>query len=525
MKLSSIRKIGIAGASTLVLGLLFYALFPNMLNRQIGARVSLEKGKLRRFIWDKPPFFLTAKFYVFNVTNPDAVMKGAKPALREIGPFAYDMVHENTNQLDNETDDTITFDQRHTYFFNSAKSEGLTGEEELVVPNIFVLSSMNFVLRIMPNAISILSKAVDSIFGNPESLFVRVKARDLLFDGLAINCNATDFAGSTVCREVQASYKDFNMAKVGDTEYLFSIWGSENGSDSSDRMRVARGVRRIEDVGKVVGLNGRANMSVWGVSQCDKIEGTDGSIFHPFFDEDGAEPLDVFVPSMCRSLRYRFHSKTQFYGLDALRYTTDVGVDGEHVREHKCFCEDPFKCMRKGVLDMFKCLKVPIIASNPHFHLADPYYLDSVSGLEPKEDKHAMYVDIDPLTGTPVVFSAKVQFNMMLARQDKFRLTSNVTDTLLPLFWLEEGFETPDFLMEDLIMAHRVLSLATSFKYLTIIFGFVLSVGSMYLYLTTSTGGSDLVSKKEVRSANSNPPSGGNKKSPITMSTLQQPRT
>lgn len=74
------------------------------------------------------------------------------------------MVHENTNQMDNDTDDTISFTQREMYFFNAEKSQGLTGDEEVVVPHLFILSSANYVLRTMPGAMSILGN--DFVFNN-----------------------------------------------------------------------------------------------------------------------------------------------------------------------------------------------------------------------------------------------------------------------------------------------------------------------------------------------------------------------
>jgi hypothetical protein len=36
-----------------------------------------------------PPTHATLQYFLFNVTNPDAVMQGAKPALKLVGPFTY----------------------------------------------------------------------------------------------------------------------------------------------------------------------------------------------------------------------------------------------------------------------------------------------------------------------------------------------------------------------------------------------------------------------------------------------------
>lgn len=72
-----------------------------------------------------------------------------------------------------------------------------------------------------------------------------------------------------------------------------------------------------------------------------------------------------------------------------------------------------------------------------------------------------MYLDVDPMTGTPMVFNARIQFNLMLRNVDKFRLLNNTTDTLLPLFWIDEEVVMPDFMMVDLLSAHQLVSLVT----------------------------------------------------------------
>ena len=40
-------------------------------------------------VWAAPPVPVFMQFYVFNVTNPDAIKAGVKPSVEEIGPFTY----------------------------------------------------------------------------------------------------------------------------------------------------------------------------------------------------------------------------------------------------------------------------------------------------------------------------------------------------------------------------------------------------------------------------------------------------
>ena len=59
--------------------------------------------------------------------------------------------------------------------------------------------------------------------------------------------------------------------------------------------------------------------------------------------------------------------------------------DPEEFPEQRCYCEAPDKCLKKGVYDLFKCVGAPMVASHPHFYLADESYSASVDGLNPNE--------------------------------------------------------------------------------------------------------------------------------------------
>lgn len=68
-----------------------------------------------------------------------------------------------------------------------------------------------------------LGKAINSIFQKPESVFIKAKVKDILFDGLPIDCTVTDFAGSAVCTILKEQAAD--LVKDGENKYLFSFFG------------------------------------------------------------------------------------------------------------------------------------------------------------------------------------------------------------------------------------------------------------------------------------------------------------
>lgn len=154
------------------------------------------------------------------------------PSRNELGAFGLDWStvccrewHEKDNLIDRDEDDSVEYAMKNTFYFDADKSEGLTGEEELMLPHVFILAMVMTVLRDKPSAMPVISKwaptrfqvapdqmsglliigrsfqdkAVNSIFKNPDNVFVKVKAMDLMFRGLMVDCTVADFAGGAVC--------------------------------------------------------------------------------------------------------------------------------------------------------------------------------------------------------------------------------------------------------------------------------------------------------------------------------------
>lgn len=77
--------------------------------------------------------------------------------------------------------------------------------------------------RDKPAMLTLLNKALNVIFQKPESLFVTATVREILFDGLLINCSVTDFGAKAVCSQIKTQAKD--LERVGEDGFLFSFFG------------------------------------------------------------------------------------------------------------------------------------------------------------------------------------------------------------------------------------------------------------------------------------------------------------
>lgn len=83
--------------------------------------------------------------------------------------------------------------------------------------------------------------------------------------------------------------------------------------------------------------------------------------------------------------------------VEVRKYQINTLGDMEHNENEKCYCSKDV-CMKKGVLDLTKCMGVPIFATLPHFFSTDESYLYQVAGLEPSLSKHVTEILLEPVS-------------------------------------------------------------------------------------------------------------------------------
>lgn len=78
-----------------------------------------------------------------------------------------------------------------------------------------------------------------------------------------------------------------------------------------------------------------------------------------------------------------------------------------------------FKRLQRVDADKIFIVDAPIVGTLPHFYNADKRYNYMVDGLEPDEDKHNIFLDVEPRTGSPLNGGKRLQFNMFLKKIDR----------------------------------------------------------------------------------------------------------
>lgn len=89
--------------------------------------------------------------------------------------------------------------------------------------------------------------------------------------------------------------------------------------------------------------------------------------------------------------------KTKYKNIPARLYTANFG-DMSKIKAEKCFCPTNETCLKKGVMDLTKCIGAPLVASLPHFFQADQSYIEGVKGLNPNFEDHAVYIYFEPVS-------------------------------------------------------------------------------------------------------------------------------
>lgn len=92
-------------------------------------------------------------------------------------------------------------------------------------------------------------------------------------------------------------------------------------------------------------------------SGCDKLSGTDGTIFHSFLTKETI--LNAFSNDICRSIFLRYSEDVEHLGIPGYRFTAprDNFEDPRISEATRCYClEDELeKCHYAGVLPLESC--------------------------------------------------------------------------------------------------------------------------------------------------------------------------
>uniref|UniRef100_A0A5F5Q2W7 Platelet glycoprotein 4 n=1 Tax=Equus caballus TaxID=9796 RepID=A0A5F5Q2W7_HORSE len=200
-----------------------------------------------------------------------------------------------------------------------------------------------------------------------------------------------------------------------------------------------------DNISKVAIINtykGKKNLSYWS-GYCDMVNGTDAASFPPFVEK--TRVLQFFSSDICRSVYAVFGADVNLKGIPVYRFVLPSKAFASPLQnpDNHCFCTEKIvskNCTLYGVLNIAKCKDGrPVYISLPHFLHASPEILESFEGLNPNEEEHSTYLDVEPITGFTLQFAKRLQVNILVKPSRKIEaLKSLKRNYIVPILWLNE---------------------------------------------------------------------------------------
>ncbi|XP_044030623.1 lysosome membrane protein 2 isoform X4 [Siniperca chuatsi] len=409
--------VGITCAVLLVvgIGLVVAQVFRTLIHNRLKKEIVLVEGSRVFESWKTPPPPVYMEFFFFNVTNVKEFLEGAKPEVKQVGPYTYREYRykDNVSMLENNT--KVSAYNTKSFVFLREKSVGDPAVDNITTVNIPAWAVMTKVKG------SFWKSSMVSIWMNSfgSGLFTTRTVDELLW-----------------------GYEDPLLARVAssnpEVETVFGLMYKKNGSNDGEFV-YHTGEQNYMDYGRVETWKGQSQLTFWTSNQSNSINGSDGSAFHPLLNKN--ERIYIFTPDLCRSIYMEFEKDVAVKGIPAYRFTPPRSVlaSKEENPANEGFCVRPEECLGTGLLKVSPCRRgAPVVASFPHFYLADSKYVAAIEGLSPQRKHHQTFLDLNPTTGVIVRANKRAQVNVLLSRIPGFPKTRGLNDTIFPVMFLNE---------------------------------------------------------------------------------------
>lgn len=412
---TSARILLSVGVILLVISVTILLIFPTIYKHQLKNDISLSDGSLVTKIWKDIPLPLYEKLYFFNITNgEDFVKNGAKLNVTEVGPYTYKArwVKKYTKWNDNGT---VSYREVRTYEFIPGLSVGSQEDEIFTLngPMIIasdVLKSFNIWARMG-------ASTMFKIMG--ENVISKLRVRDLAYEGYPDEIIKW---APTIKKDIP--YKDG----------VFSwLYGKNNTDDGLFTVFTGVDDPTLTDI--INKLNGQDRLSFWNGDTCNMINGTSIETGPP--QPETPESYTFYQTIFCRSLTFNYTGDREVMGVKTKRFEPDDNIlgNGTDNPDNACFDLKPGRA--SGVLDVSPCqFDAPVFISFPHFHLADPVYLNAINGLSPNSDDHGSYVEVEPITGLSVNIKMRLQINLDVTHTKGILQLDDIKEGIYPILWV-----------------------------------------------------------------------------------------
>ncbi|XP_039735185.1 scavenger receptor class B member 1 isoform X1 [Pteropus medius] len=405
--------LGFTGLLCAVLGAVMIVAVPSIIKQLVLKNVRIDPSSLSFSMWKEIPIPFYFSAYFFDIVNPNEILQGEKPQVRQRGPYVYREFRRKSNITFNDND-TVSFLEYRSFQFQPDKSNGLESDY-IVMPNILVLGA-SVMMEDKPMSLKLIMTLIFTTF------------------------NERAFMNRTV-GEIMWGYEDPLMQLIN--KYFpnmfpfkgkFGLFAEFNNSDSG-LFTVFTGIKNFSRIHLVDKWNGVSKVNYWHSDQCNMINGTSGQMWAPFMTPESS--LEFYSPEACRSMKLIYEEEGTFEGIPTYRFKAPntLFANGTVYPPNEGFCP----CLESGIQNISTCrFNAPLFLSHPHFYNADPVLAEAVLGLNPNEKDHSLFLDIHPVTGIPMNCSVKLQLSLYIKAIRGIGQTGQIKPVVLPLLWFEE---------------------------------------------------------------------------------------
>ncbi|KAM9823923.1 platelet glycoprotein 4 [Neosynchiropus ocellatus] len=399
--------LAVFGAAVAVIGALLIPLGNWVIESTVVKEAVIEPGTTAYDNWVSAGAAVYRQFWFFDLQNPEAVVQnGSAPVVVQRGPYTYKTRYLPKENITTHANHTVGFLLPLGAIFEPSMSVG-SEDDNITTLNLVVAGAYSMYPHIAVEIVIQIAKA---------SLFQRRTVKELLW----------------------GYYDPILRGTIG----LFAPYnGTYDGY-----YNVFTGKDDISRVSQIDRWRGERNLTFWDDPYCDMINGTDASSFAPFLDKN--KPLYFFSSDICRSVSASFKESLDLRGIQVYRYSLlESTLASPTINpDNACFCRNPVttkNCTLAGVLDISSCQDGrPIYISLPHFLFGSKSLQESIVGLNPVEEEHFTYLDVEPTTGFTLRFAKRIQVNMMYGPSKVITVLKKIKDyTIFPLVWLNETAE------------------------------------------------------------------------------------
>ncbi|XP_047126064.1 platelet glycoprotein 4 isoform X2 [Hydra vulgaris] len=383
---------------------------------------------------------------------------------------------------------TLTYLQNYSYIFEKETSCKECNEDDIIyTPSLAAAIMLSLVKKssIKPDSIfyKLFAETANRIFSFEDvTLFKKITVQQLLW-------GYTDKFLNDISQAESIIEPILKLLKVEMPKIRSFVMMQRNSSEEAiyiGNLTVANGKSDIENILQILKWRGESNGTCWRSVYGNMLNGTDGTRYKPFFERN--QRLYMFMADAFRSIYLNYEKDVEFYDIQLYSHTTSFNLLGNVSISpwNQDFCTD--QCYETGVLHVGGCAdspSVPVFMSWPHFYQGDEMLYKNVDGLSPNKEKHAIFINVEPITGITMQAKIRLQINFLVEKIPLLHIAEGLAAerTYMPVFFFDETGEIDGknaaMLREKVIQLRKYLKLSIV---VTIGIGFILLVISQILF-------------------------------------------